>query len=169
MEQIVLVEVPSKKVSYNETLTADFLQFIGQVVGAFNCGQKFEFLGCEIKVPGLSSSVDKVLRVYSTLAQMNKAIFGEMENDTIAEPDTIQFKWIEALRAKGFKISHESKAAAHEAIRIWKELKQRRTGEQINATRLMNVQKLAEIKSLKDLKTGERVKSAVKMLVAEAN
>jgi hypothetical protein len=141
----VLVMIPSEKASYNcEFDVANPLQFVGEVL-TFPKSQVVEIMGCEVKIPSLTGSNDQKMRTFSTLMQVGKAVFGNMEADEIAPAESEQAQFVDALRAKGFLISHNSKTAVKESIRIWLDGKKAAIKNQELATRQLNVEKLARL------------------------
>lgn len=163
----VLVNVPQKKYSYNlDFVPAEVLNFVGELLSFVN-GQVFELFGCQVKVAGLNPSVDNKMRTFSVLMQIANALFGEAESDAIAtEPDVIAF--CEALKAKGFLFSHNSKAAVIEGIKIWLQAKKLAVANQQLATRQMNAEKWASIvrNKVANRQLDTQIKSEVKRLIA---
>lgn len=143
-ETDVLVLIPREDSSFNATLdVTQPLAFVGQLL-QFAQSLVFTLCGCEVRVPGLNKNNDQKLRTFSVLMQIANAVFGEEELDAIiTDEERIQF--IDALREKGFGISHNSKASVMEGIRIWKALKQAAVKNHITATRLLNAEKFAKL------------------------
>lgn len=147
----VLVEIPREKSSYN----ADFdwtnpLLFVGELL-QFVQSQTFKLFGMEINVPGLTSNNDQKMRTFSVLMQITKAMFAKLELDAIAPEDSEAAKYVQALRDKGFVISHDSKAAATEAIKIWLQVKKLAVQNHQKATRAANVEKFVAIAQYRKL------------------
>lgn len=159
----VLVLIPAQKSSYNADFSIERpLNFIGELL-EFKQSQKFQLNGCEVSVPALTENNDQKMRTFSVLMQLTKAVFGEMEADAIAEPDSVPATFVDALRKSGYLISHNSKAAAREGVRIWLEGKKQAIKNQVLATRQLNVEKIARlIANQKENKTLQnRIKSDV--------
>ena len=148
--QQVLVEIPRKKESYNiEFNAAEPTQFIGEVL-EFTDSQTFKLNGLEIRVPGLSANTDNKLRTFATVMQVANAMFGGMEADAEAEPDSEIGQFVEGLRKAGFAISHNSKAAVVESVKIWLQLKRLRIQNHVAATRVLNLDKFRAIMSYRE-------------------
>lgn len=143
--ETILVEIPRTKSSYN----ADFdstkpLQFVGELL-QFTESQKFSLFGIEISVPGLTSNNDQKMRTFSVLMQVTKAMFSKMELEAIAPTDSEAAAYVEALRSNGFGISHDSKSACTEGIKIWLQVKKLAVANHVKATRALNVERFVAI------------------------
>lgn len=159
MNENVLVLIPSQKASFNTEFSVNEpLSFVGELL-EFKQSQKFTLNGCEITVPALTESNDQKLRTFSVLMQLGKAVFGDMEADAIAEPESVPAMFVDALRTKGFLISHESKASVRESIRIWLDGKKHAIKNQVLATRKMNVEKLSKLQ--RNVKENKALQSAI--------
>lgn len=154
--EMLLVEIPSKKSSYN--LEFDYsqpLMLTGQLLKGeddengkdktFPHSQKFTLNGVVINVPGLSDKNDAKLRTFATLQQVVRAMFKDLDAEEEASEETPQFIMVQALKDAGYPISHFSKAAVCESIRIFKEMKSKAVESQVTSTRVLFVEKLIRI------------------------
>ena len=143
-KQIVVVNEPKKKLNRTFDLTSEFNLFVGQVVKATPNPQRFELLGCEVKVPG-NAAGDVKVRCYAAYLGMTRAIFSEAENgeQEFAE-GTIQESFVTCINALGMfgQIPKVSRLATETAFARW--FKEKSLDKQIQIQSVLTANKCRE-------------------------